>query len=114
MDRAFRIPFQPYGAPQPRQLSPFTVPLDHQLAILEAQLDLAVELRRNVSMHNVKSTQATGDLLNKMKAKHGREWLRINVCLHSCGLSAEMVSEIQVGGYHARLRLSGVGVTHDA
>ena len=80
-----------------RELSPFTTPLPHQLAILEAQLDVAVEMRRNVSCHSVKSQQATVDLLIKMKTKHGRAaWEAISVDLHSCGLSAQSWSDVEV------------------
>lgn len=70
-------------------LSPFTIPLAHQVAILEAQLALAVELRRNVSLHSVQAPQATAELLARMKAHFGRAWMDISVDLHSCGLSAE-------------------------
>ena len=103
LDRACRVP---YMAPSPppyaehysrRELSPFTTPLPHQLAILEAQLDIAVEMRRNVSCHSVKSQQATVDLLIKMKTKHGRAaWEAISVDLHSCGLSAQSWSDVEV------------------
>ncbi|KAF8078968.1 hypothetical protein FPV67DRAFT_1604300 [Lyophyllum atratum] len=82
LDRVFRIPFD-YNAEQ-RQLTPFVVPFDHQLAILEAQLDLAVELGRNVSFHSVKSQLATVDLLARMQAKHKDKWSRISIDLHSC------------------------------
>ncbi|KAI8981135.1 hypothetical protein BD414DRAFT_549232 [Trametes punicea] len=113
IDRACRIPYArpsdpPYagvsregssdeghgeGDP-PRELSPFTIPLEHQLAILEAQLALAVELGRNVSLHSVKCQQATGELLDRMKARHGPAWCRISVDLHSCGLSAQTWQQI--------------------
>jgi Tat protein secretion system quality control protein TatD with DNase activity len=95
IDRSFRVPFQPYGSPPPRTLTPFTVPIEHQLAILEAQLELAMELRRNVSVHSVKSHQATLDLLDRMRKKYGASWLRINLCLHSCSLSAQTWEEVQ-------------------
>lgn len=45
--------------------------LADQLSILEAQLDLAIELGHNVSLHSVKCPQGTVDLLNKVKNKHG-------------------------------------------
>jgi Tat protein secretion system quality control protein TatD with DNase activity len=79
-----------------RALSPFHVPLDHQLAILEAQLSMAVELKRNVSLHSVKAHQATVNILHSMKAKYGERWLRISLDLHSCGLSAQMWSNVEV------------------
>ncbi|KAG8830848.1 hypothetical protein FRC17_004164 [Serendipita sp. 399] len=89
LDRSFRIAFQPLPAPPPRKLSPFSVPIDHQIAILEAQLDLAVELQRNVSLHSVGSQQVTMDLLKRMHEKHGARWRAISIDLHSCGISLE-------------------------
>lgn len=101
MDRVFRIPFD-YHAER-RELTPFTVPFEHQLAILEAQLDLAVELRRNVSIHSVKSQLATSQLLAKMKAKHLDNWSKISIDLHSCGLSPESWRDIEA--WPCRLQL---------
>ncbi|CCM00028.1 uncharacterized protein FIBRA_02054 [Fibroporia radiculosa] len=115
LDRAFRIPFErpavpPYAsspapshppghshdAPEPRrELSPFTTPLAHQVAVLEAQLALAVVLRRNVSMHAVKAQQATLALLARMRAAHGSAWTALSVDMHSCGLSALGWAEIE-------------------
>ncbi|RPD82188.1 TatD DNase family Scn1 [Lentinus tigrinus ALCF2SS1-7] len=99
LDRACRIPYsRPADPPYSeyadedngrRELSPFTIPLAHQLKVLEAQLYLAVELRRNVSLHSVKCQQATSELLDRMEAKYLDEWLKISVDLHSCGLSAQ-------------------------
>jgi Tat protein secretion system quality control protein TatD with DNase activity len=106
LDRVCRIP---YTAPAPtpyalhdekRELSQFTIPLDHQLAILEAQLDLAVELRRNVSLHSVKSQEATVKLLKKMHERHGGRWSDISVDLHSCTLSGPTLKDIQVCLHH--------------
>ena len=94
LDRAARIPIE-YGV-RPRELTQFVVPLEHQRAVLEPQIDLAVELRRNVSIHSVKSPQATLDLLNRMHQKHGSEWRRISIDLHSCGLSVETWKAIEV------------------
>lgn len=94
LDRAARVPIE-YTA-TPRELTQFTVPLEHQLAVLEPQIDLAVELRRNISIHSVKSHQATLDLLSRMHQKHGSEWHRISIDLHSCGLSVETWKAIEV------------------
>jgi Tat protein secretion system quality control protein TatD with DNase activity len=95
LDRSFRVSFD-YHA-NPRRLTPFTIPIAHQLEILEAQLALAVELRRCISMHSVKSHAVTIELLNKMERKWGPKWRAINVDIHSCGLSAETWGEITVG-----------------
>jgi Tat protein secretion system quality control protein TatD with DNase activity len=100
LDRAFRIPLQPYGSEGPgakKQLSLFGVPLEHQLAILEAQIGIAVELGRNVSLHSVKSPSITVDLLKRMRERYQTRWERISVDLHSCGLSPEIWNGIEVG-----------------
>lgn len=94
LDRSFRHAYQPYPSPPPRKLSPFTTPIEHQVAILEAQLDLAVELRRHVSLHSVNANQATVGLL--MKAKHQKAWREISIDLHSCSLSLEAWRELEV------------------
>lgn len=94
LDRAARVPIE-YAA-IPRELTNFTVPLEHQLAVLEPQIDLAVEFRRNISIHSVKSHQATLDLLNRMHQRHGFKWQRISIDLHSCGLSVETWRAIEV------------------
>ncbi|KAF9041837.1 Metallo-dependent hydrolase [Hymenopellis radicata] len=106
LDRAFRVPYDYFASP--RQLTPFVVPLNHQLAILEAQIDLAVDLRRNVSMHSVKAQMNTKDLLDTMKKKHGANWNRISVDLHSCGLSAQMWRDIEKKHNNTFLSLSTV------
>lgn len=95
LDRLFRVPYSYHASP--RKLTPFTVPLEHQLAILEAQLDLAVELQRNISIHSVKAQAVTMDLLSKMHKKHGMKWNKISVDMHSCGLSPETWRQLQVG-----------------
>ncbi|KAF8586229.1 TatD DNase family Scn1 [Ramaria rubella] len=89
LDRSFRIPWSPSPNVQ-RNFSDFTVPLDHQMRILEAQLQLAVELKRNVSFHSVKAQQATIQLVDRMSAKYGEGWDMISLDMHSCGLSPEM------------------------
>lgn len=98
IDRSFRIAEPPYPSPAPRKLTPFVTPITHQLEILEAQLDLAVELKRNVSMHSVASQQATMDLLKKMEKKHDAAWRMISIDMHSCGFSLESWKDIEVCG----------------
>lgn len=49
LDRSARIPIDPSA--EARRLSPFLLPFEHQLVILEAQLNLAVEMKRNISLH---------------------------------------------------------------
>jgi len=95
LDRAFRVPVNYYTTP--RHLTRFTIPLEHQLAVLEAQLDLAVEMKRNVSIHSVKSQQATIQLLDSQREKYGAEkWNTISVDMHSCGLSVESWRDLEV------------------
>ncbi|GLB35823.1 putative DNase family Scn1 [Lyophyllum shimeji] len=106
LDRVFRVPFDYYAGP--RQLTPFVVPLDHQLAILEAQLDLAAELGRNVSFHSVKSQLATVDLLARMQTKHRERWSHINIDLHSCGMSPQTWRDIEKRHPNVYLSLSTV------
>ncbi|KAF8640697.1 hypothetical protein AX17_000353 [Amanita inopinata Kibby_2008] len=93
LDRAFRVPFDYFSSP--RRLTPFATPLEHQLTILEAQLDLAVELGRNVSIHSVKSQLATTTLLTTMRKKHEELWRRISIDIHSCGFSPETWRSIE-------------------
>ncbi|KAJ7597396.1 TatD DNase family Scn1 [Mycena floridula] len=106
LDRAFRIPFDYYA--EPRELSSFTVPITHQVAILEAQLELAVELGRNVSFHSVKAGSNTLNLLNEMSTKHGGRWRNISIDMHSCGLSPQMWQDIQKKHPNVFLSLSTV------
>lgn len=94
LDRTFRIAHD-YKA-SPRVLTPFTIPITHQLEILEAQLDLAVELGRGVSMHSVKCQAITMELLSRMNKKWGAKWGAISVDMHSCGFSAQMWTDIEV------------------
>ena len=112
IDRVARVPFAGPGAPDDdanadadadgngngngRGLSPFVTPLAHQLAVLEAQLALAVELRRNVSMHSVKAPSQTRALFDRMAVAHGAGWFAISVDVHSCKFSPEVWREIGV------------------
>lgn len=97
LDQAARIPF-PFDESkgEKRELSPFTIPLSHQRAILEAQIDLAVELKRNISLHSVKAPLPTRELLDVMAARHRAHWRAVSVDLHACGISPEMWAEIEV------------------
>lgn len=94
LDRAVRIPYD-YDA-TPRILSQFTIPFEHQLKIFEAQLELAVELKRNVSMHSVKTHDATLQVFERMAKKFGNEFWDVSVDLHSCGISAQLWKDVEV------------------
>ncbi|KAI6047873.1 hypothetical protein EDC04DRAFT_30655 [Pisolithus marmoratus] len=52
-------------------------------------MNMAVELGRNISLHSVKSDQATLDLFNRMHERHQANWLQISIDFHSCGASTE-------------------------
>ncbi|KAG8776710.1 hypothetical protein FRC12_000776 [Ceratobasidium sp. 428] len=105
IDRAFRVRYFEVGQ-DGMKLSPFTVSQDHQLAILEAQIGVAVELGRNVSLHSVKASGATIELLRKMRSKYGTAWEKINVDLHSCTLSEEGWRSIEKSHQNVYLSLS--------
>ena len=94
LDRASRIPYT-YPA-NPISLTPFTIPIEHQLAVLEAQISVAVELRRGVSLHSVKAQLATKELIDRMGKRYGDAWEAISVDLHSCALSPQMWKDIEV------------------
>lgn len=96
IDRAFRIPNQP-GSVEAKQnaLSPLATPLPHQLAVVVAQIEVAIRLRRSISFHSVRSAQETVALLARLKKKDGFE--RIHLCLHSFGGKPESINQIQKG-----------------
>ena len=100
LDRSFRISYQSIPSPPPRRLSSFITPIQHQLAILEAQIGLAVELKRHISMHSVAAQQITIDLLSRMKERHEAAWRAISIDLHSCGLSLESWKTLEVRLLH--------------
>lgn len=80
LDRIFRVPLDYFA--ERRVLTPFTISIDHQTAILEAQIDLAVELGRSISIHSVKSQLNTVQVLDKMAKKHGDRWRTISFDMH--------------------------------
>ncbi|KAF8167351.1 hypothetical protein B0H34DRAFT_645680 [Crassisporium funariophilum] len=106
LDRVFRVPTDYFASP--RHLTPFSIPLDHQLAVLEAQMEVAVEMGRNVSFHSVKSQQATVELLGRMKAKHGGKWMNISVDMHSCGFNPQTWRDVEKKHGNVFLSLSTV------
>jgi Tat protein secretion system quality control protein TatD with DNase activity len=94
IDRTFRVRFPSQEGAM--KLSPFTVPDEHQMAVLEAQIAVAVELGKNISLHSVRASSATTELFKNMRSKYGNAWEKINVDLHSCTLSGETWKGIEV------------------
>ncbi|GAA6055452.1 hypothetical protein JCM3770_002833, partial [Rhodotorula araucariae] len=97
LDRAFRIPNPPHIAADRRhpKNSDLATPLAHQLRIVEAQVDVAIRLGRNVSLHSVRAPKETVDMLRRFKESKADGWRRIHVCLHSFGGSPESAKQIQ-------------------
>lgn len=101
LDRAFRIPNPPEIAADKRnpKHTDLATPVSHQLRVVEAQVDLAIRLGKNVSLHSVRAPQETVDMLRRFKAEKGEGWQRIHVCLHSFGGSAESAKQIQKSAF---------------
>lgn len=102
LDRSFRIPFPQTDAKSDRsdhkQAKKFTnlkVPMEHQLQLLNAQLDLAFELNRNVSFHDVQAHGAVMDLLAAL-AKNSQRWKHSTskICLHSFGGPVDVIERV--------------------
>ncbi|KAK4058268.1 Cut9-interacting protein scn1 [Microbotryomycetes sp. JL221] len=68
--------------------------IQHQLEVLKSQINLAIRLKRNVSLHCVRSTKEMVDLFNYF-SDHVEGFKSINLCLHSLGASPETVQQIQ-------------------
>jgi Tat protein secretion system quality control protein TatD with DNase activity len=93
-----------------RRLTPFKTNMQHQRRIMEMQMDLAIELGVNASVHSVAApgmfsaygfrlgwsieaitgtaelrTGATLDVLVGLRKKHGPRFSRSNICIHSAG-----------------------------
>jgi Tat protein secretion system quality control protein TatD with DNase activity len=99
LDRAFRVPLDYFATP--RILTSFRIPLEHQLEILEAQMDVALEMGRNISLHSVKSQLATLEVFERMRNKCGEDsWRKICIDLHSCGFSKQGWIDLEVGVEH--------------
>ncbi|PWN41436.1 Metallo-dependent hydrolase [Ceraceosorus guamensis] len=92
MDRIFRLPMSAHGYTRDPTLSCLSTPLSHQLSILSAQVQVAISLRRSVSLHSVKAGDATLAWVREMDRRWPGSGRRTkHVDLHSCSLSAEMI-----------------------
>ncbi|CAO1614336.1 unnamed protein product [Parajaminaea phylloscopi] len=83
-----------------KKLTNLAVPIEHQSKVMLAQVGVAVELGRNVSFHSVRAGDATiGFLRECCRVYNGTSQSQgafrdINLDLHSCTLSAEMIQGI--------------------
>lgn len=94
LDKAFRLPNPPSLASSSKN-SDLQTPLAHQIAVVEAQVEVAIKLLRHVSFHSVRAPQDTVQLLERLSWKEG--FGRIHTCLHSFGGSPDTAVQIQKG-----------------
>lgn len=108
IDRAFRIPRRRWNYdPQQRQptvtttpstpgpkLTKLKTPQEHQLHVLRAQIDVALEHRRNVSLHSVQAAGLTVDLLASLRNADPTSFGAIRISIHSCSLDPNVVRSI--------------------
>lgn len=90
IDKSFRLP-NPSGGHFPA----LSTPVEHQLEVVEAQINVALAVGSNISFHSVKAPGQTVELLKRLSAKEG--WERVNLCLHSFGAKPEVIRQIQRG-----------------
>ena len=116
LDRAFRLP-SPWtedavaerdsgltpGGREGRRLSPYRVSLDHQRYVLQAQLRLAGELKRAVSVHGV---QCHGLLYDALAATWKEGLSPDRICLHSYSGPAEGVKRYVQRGVPSKVYFS--------
>ncbi|KAJ4864579.1 tatD related DNase domain-containing protein [Trichoderma breve] len=106
LDKGFRLPQQRLpdddssrdesltpGGREGRLLSPFRVQMQHQQAIMQAQLRLAGEMGRAVSVHGVQAHGVTEEITKKKKKKVGGKPFPPRICLHSYSGSADMLKQ---------------------
>lgn len=101
LDKAFRIKSPGKSTP-----SHMKVPMSHQRAVLEAQLDLAVEIGKHVSLHAVQCPNEIIEVLEQLQAKWGEKLIGsrtlegegleggIKICWHSASISIETLNRV--------------------
>ena len=102
LDKSFKIPkiggyIAPHSMPDREGSIEYTqlrTPMQHQAAVLEAQFDVAVEMKRNMSVHCVQAQGPMIEFLKRSAKKHGQRCKDINIDLHSFGGSVETMQEI--------------------
>lgn len=82
LDKTFRTPDK-----VAKKLSKHTVLMDHQVLVLRAQLDIAAEYKRPVSLHGVRCPQVLFDTIKS----YGKRLTRI--CLHSFSASPKFLEQ---------------------
>jgi Tat protein secretion system quality control protein TatD with DNase activity len=102
LDRSFRIPLPQTDAKSNRSdqriVKKFTnlkVPVEHQMKLLQEQMEIAFELNRNISFHCVQAHGLVADLLVALP-KQSKHWKNSNsmICLHSFGGSVDVIQRI--------------------
>lgn len=80
---------------KPIEWTKLKVPMSHQLAVLEAQIKLAIDLQRAMSIHCVQAQGAMSELLARLQQGHGEAFSACPIDLHAFGGSAESVVQLQ-------------------
>lgn len=102
IDRAFRIPRRTWNY-DPQQantstkvpkLTKLKTPQTHQLAVLRAQINVALQYRRNISLHSVQAAGLTVDLLEALRNTDIAAFGAVRISLHSCTLDNNVVRSI--------------------
>lgn len=102
IDRAFRIPrkawnYDPQRSEVPLsepRLTKLKTPQEHQLAVLRAQIAVALQYQRNISLHSVQAAGLTVDLLSSLRNTDTTSFGAIRISLHSCTLDNNVVKSI--------------------
>lgn len=76
LDRSFRIPDPRVGG---RRLTRLQTPIDHQLAVLRPQMQMACALGRSVSMHSVRAAGQTTAFLDEMRKEKSFADIRMSL-----------------------------------